>query len=412
VETLRKRGHVIRVLTSTHGVGVEQRDAEIERRLLLNGAFGHEAVSGFYELRSLESRNNAALREVIAEFQPEIVHVWSLQALSKSLLSTLRESRLPTAFDVADDWLAAGIRLDPWLGWWNRPSAPLLSGIWRKLLEVAAQRNRIDAGAPTRMMQGYDRIPEVYGSPKLLEGVQPDSICAFRFERLYFSSHLLKSKAEQAGFQVQHADVIYPGIRAEVFAGQVRPLASPVKRFLLATRLVPENGVMTALEAFRLARQYDLAANLTIYGRGESDYVAKLKSFVINHQLPVEFITVSDLVRDMPAVYRQHDAFLHTAEWEEPFATAPLEAMASGLPVIAARSGGVQEVLRHGETAFTYELGNAADLACRLQEIQLQPALRSQVAENGQTEVMSRFNENAMVDRIESFLETTRQVWE
>src|SRR2546422_6117491 len=39
------------------------------------------------------------------------------------------------------------------------------------------------------------------------------------------------------------------------------------------------------------------------------------------------FLTVSNQNRDLAAVYRQHDALLYTAEWEEPFALTPLEAM-------------------------------------------------------------------------------------
>lgn len=411
-EALAKRGHTMRVLTSNHGVGDEQRDAEIERRLLLNGVFDHPAVTGFRELRALETRNRARFLDAVAEFQPDLVHVFSLHGLSKSLLFTLRDARLPVVFDVADDWLAAGIRQDPWLRWWNRPQAPFLSGAWRRLLEITGQRAKIDAEAPTRMMPAYERMPEVYGPPETLEHLQPESVSGFRFYVLYFCSRTLKEKAVRAGFQVHHSEVIYPCVPTEQFVGQVKPQSAAVKKLLIVAPLIPPSGVKTALEALRIARQHKLAVTLGVYGRGESDYVAQLRSFVVTHQLPVEFLTVSNLTRDLAAIYRQHDAFLHTSESEESFPTTPLEAMASGLPVIATAVGATAELFRHGENAFTYTPGNAAELASRIHELLLQPALRCQVAETAQAEVLSRFNESVVLDQIENYLQGACQLWQ
>src|SRR2546430_11207317 len=84
--------------------------------------------------------------------------------------------------------------------------------------------------------------------------------------------------------------------------------------------------------------------------------------FRSRHQLPVEFLTVSNQNRDLAAVYRQHDALLYTTEWEEPFATRAIEAMACGLPVIAARLGSTLE--RSEE--HTSELQSQSNLVCRL----------------------------------------------
>ena len=139
--------------------------------------------------------------------------------------------------------------------------------------------------------------------------------------------------------------------------------------------------------------------------------MAQLRSYVIQHSLPVEFLTVSNQQKDLAQVYRQHDAFIYCAEWDEPFAVTPLEAMASGIPVIAARSGGVRELLRSGENGLIYKPGDAVELASRIMESQMQPALRAQMTENAQAEVMSRFSESYMLDQIESYLNTTLEVW-
>jgi len=107
---------------------------------------------------------------------------------------------------------------------------------------------------------------------------------------------------------------------------------------------------------------------------------------------------------DLASVYKRHDALLHTPEWAEPFPLTALQAMACGLPVIGSTAGGAEELLRHGENALTYPPGDAEQLAARIQELQLSPALRCQMAETAQTEVMSKFNDTVVMDQVENFL--------
>src|ERR671931_458113 len=57
-EALRLRGHTVLILTSNHGLNTEQRDQEIHRRLLLNGAYGHAPVTGFRAMQNLEEHNH------------------------------------------------------------------------------------------------------------------------------------------------------------------------------------------------------------------------------------------------------------------------------------------------------------------------------------------------------------------
>ena len=410
-EALRLRGHTMHVLTSRHGLSNEQRGGEIERRLFLNGVFDHPRVTKLGELRSMEMANNQFLRETLEVFQPDVIHVHSLGGLSKSLVFALRHSHRPTAYDVTDTWMAKEVREDPWLQWWNRPGGPPHHRLWRALLEAVGQRNTLDGLAPTRMMKGYERVPQVYGGAEALDAVPPNSIAAFRFDRLFFCSRALKEATLQAGFRVDHAEVIYPGIPTQSFVGEVKPANAPVEKLLLVARLDAQSGAMTAVRALRTLRDNQIRTTLSIYGKGESSYIAELRSYIAMHQLPVEFLNVSNLHKDLPAIYRRHDALLHTAEWNEPFATAPLEAMAGGVPVIGTSIGGAQELFRHGENALMYPPGDMAALAARIQELQMQPALRCQMAEAAQQEVLSKYNETVVADRVENHLQSSLENW-
>lgn len=406
---LKTRGHEVHVLTSRYGLSTEQRDPDVERRLQLNGAFDQPLIDSFNEMKELEIHNNQVVRETIANFLPELIYVWSLKGISKSLIFNLRNTNIPTVYDVGDYWLSDEIREDPWLSWWNRPKTSVASGMMRKVMESTGQRDKLNEIAPTRMMKGYERVPELFGDNV---NPQPGSIGAFHFDRLYFCSHALRRRAENAGFRVAHAEVIYPGIPTDKFWNEPKPQSSVPKKFLIVSRLTATSGVMTALQGLKLARDHQIHAQLSIYGRGESEHMAQMRSYAIQHSLPVEFLTVSNQQKDLAQVYRQHDGFIYCSESDEPFALTPLEAMASGLPVVGARSGGVQELLRSGENAWVYEPGDALALASRLQEVQMQPALRSQVIETAQAEVMTKYSESSMLDQIEAYLQNTLEVWQ
>jgi glycogen(starch) synthase len=405
-DCLRLRGHQVHVLTSRHGIGAEQRGGDVERRLDLNGVYDHPLRTKYRELRRLETQNHEALRETVAAFGPDLIHVFSLHGLSKSLIFSLRNSRLPTVYDVADDWIGNGIREDPWLNWWNNPGAGFGIALCRAWLEVLGRRGHMDGVAPTRMMKGFDRIPALYA-----RHTTPNSIAAFRFDRLYFASHSLKQATEETGFRVNHGEVIYPGIQTQSYVSDVKPASAPLSKLLIVSTLDHRSGVMTAVKALRLARENKIKVSLSVYGRGDTDYIAELRSLIAMNQLHVDFLPVSNLVRDLPALYRRHDALLHTAEWNEPYALTPLEAMASGLPVIGTTIGGAGELFRHGENALTYMPGDEAELARRIQELHEQPAVRCRIADNGQQEVLAKYNETTVMDRIENYLQTSLEVW-
>lgn len=406
VEALTTRGHQLHVLTSTHGIGNEQRGPDVERRLHINGAFGHPLFTDYKDIKGLEITNHQALRETVETFQPDLIFVHSLEGLSKSLIFALQNMRLPVVYSVDHFWLAKEVGKDPWLRWWNCPKTSVGQGLARSSLEVSGQRAKIDELAPTRASRAEHRIPSLYAGDNLLNSAQPNSLATFRFENIYFCSQTVKFAAETAGFRVGHGDVIYPGVPTQTFFGEVKPQSAPLTKFLMVARLDAHSGALTAIKALRTLRSRGSNATLAIYGRGDSDYMAQIRSEVAAQQLPVEFLPSSNVTKDLPAIYRRHDALLYTAEWNEPFSVTPLEAMASGLPVIGSCAGGAGELFREEQNSLTYAPGDSEVLASRMNQLQQQPELRCQLAENAQQEVLSQFNESTVTDRIEARLQS------
>jgi len=421
-DALRERGHTIRVLTSTCGLASEEghtaralgsgteRDALVQRRLRLNGIYGQSAITGVGDLRELEARNNDVLRETIGAFEPDLVQMWSLRGVSKSLLVTLRRTGVPACFDIADTWLAEELRDDPWLAWWHREKLPAMQKVQRTGLEVSGQRAKWDAATPTFIEPGTSRLPAVFDRHDETS-FKPNSITALQFRRLYFSSPALRETTAAAGFRVGHGEVIHPGVDTRLFHGEVRPAGAPVKKFLIVARLTPHCGITTAIQALQLVRAQGVKAALTVYGRGSSEVLAKLRTHALQCNVSVEFRS-GGLQRELPEIYRDHDAFIYPVEREESFVGAPLEAMACGRPVIVNEDHGAEDLFRSQESCLAFPSGDAGLLANRMLELIQTPDLAGQLAQVGQNEVLTRYQFTTAVEQVESYLEDTVAQWQ
>lgn len=387
-EALHDRGHTIEVLTSSHQLegitSAESSPFRVRRDLRLHGFFGHPWLS-ITDLVQLEQANNQTLLSAIQEFQPDLVHVWNLGGISKSLALTLQRLGIPTVFDVSDHWIAQSLVGDVWLDWWNRRFPSLPARLLRFFWSLTGRRREWSQTAPTNPLHHL------------------------RFSRLYFCSSRLRQLTERAGYPVAHGQVIHCPVNTERYHGSVAPPSQPLNKLLFAGRLAEDKGILTALKAMQQVRDL-FPGSLHVYGKGEPAYETMLRDFVTEHRLPVTFHHATP--EQMPDVYRAHDALLFTSEWEEPFALTPLEAMASGLPVIGTLTGGSAELLRHGQNAFTYSAGDASELASRIATLSSNPALRSTIAQTGQDEVRSTLNLNLITSQIESYLTESLATWQ
>ncbi|MCF7708661.1 MAG: glycosyltransferase family 4 protein [Verrucomicrobia bacterium] len=410
-DALTTRSHVVQVLTSNHGIRTEQKDEEIRRQLLLNGEYGHRAVSRFSDLRSIELHNHRLLWEALEEFRPNLVYVWGMRGLNKSLIFALNRARVPTVYDVGDFWISRQLSRDPWLRWWNGDDVSPLCKAARWMLGLSLIRKKIDVLTPTGLNPAAAGVNKMLRDGERMRRLPPLFMLQFRWRRMYFCSEALKEETLDAGYDVENAPVFYPGIQTQRFGSEVKPPDARVEKLLIVGSMDETSGAMSVLEALRLCRERGRNIKLSIYGKGETDYMARLKSFVVRHQLPVDFLTVSDPHRDLPKVYRSHDLLIYPVETDVPYAITPLEAMAAGLPVIVSDIKSVLELVEHRENGLVFHRGNVEELAAGIQVMSDDGKLRSRLAGNAQAMVFKQFDESMVFDRIEEFLETSLETW-
>jgi glycogen synthase len=384
VNNLRKRGHTIKILTSNHRVENPngEEDFAIERSLRVHGFYGHPWL-GIRKLAGLEFQNNRTLQSALDRHRPDLVYVWNMGGLSKSTLTTLERSRIPTVFYMSDHWISRGLAADVWMNWWNSAASSTKHAV-RTTAQFTGIRALIDRFIPTR------------------------PACHLKFRRIYFCSKALRKLTARAGFDVMHGAVIYCPVDTKKFTGSAKFGSTPCRNLLWVGRLAEDKGILTALKAMKVLPS-DLGVHLNVFGGGDAAYVQELHRFVAENRLSVTFRHAA--MNEMPQVYRDHDALLFTSEWAEPFALTPIEAMASGLPVIGTTTGGSRELFRDRDNALTYNAGQAEELAERIQRVARDSELRARIAVTGQAEVRANYDEPRIVDQIEAYLQETIQLW-
>jgi phosphatidylinositol alpha 1,6-mannosyltransferase len=100
------------------------------------------------------------------------------------------------------------------------------------------------------------------------------------------------------------------------------------------------------------------------------------------------FLGVLDGER-LGAAYASLDVFVHTGR-HETFCQSAQEALASGVPVIAPRSGGPIDVVDDGATGFLYAPGDGGELAALVGRLHDDPRLRRRLGRAARAAVAGR----------------------
>ena len=155
-------------------------------------------------------------------------------------------------------------------------------------------------------------------------------------------------------------------------------------RILFLGRLDPRKGIDILIEAFARLKAADAPVTLTVAGGGER--LPWLRSAIKARGL--NDITVLGPVAesDKMALYRDADIFCSPAPHGESFGIVLVEAMRSGLPVVAAANAGYQTILRQQAADCLARPGDAGDLANKLGALVESPERRRALSAWGREE--------------------------
>jgi len=224
---------------------------------------------------------------------------------------------------------------------------------------------------------------------------------------------------------------LYNSVDLEAFGGMGvgrLPREEGRRRLLFVGRVSPEKGVHLLIDAFakidaefpdaeldivgppaQVAYDFlvalddgaEVASLASFYGPGKGSYLEQVKA-----RVPAALKSRINFLGGVPygqvsGHYRAADVFLN-ASYSEAFSMPTAEAMANGLPVVAARVGGVKEIVRHNETGLLFDVGDAGMLAEGIARLLRDGALRRSMGEAGRARITRSFSWETTVRRLES----------
>ena len=169
------------------------------------------------------------------------------------------------------------------------------------------------------------------------------------------------------------------------------PLSFKPPRVLCVGRLVHEKGFDLAISAFASVLQQIPDARLTIAGTGDAEPELIAQSTALGIQHAVEFV---GFVRpsSVPRLMNEAAVVVVPSRWFEVFGLVALEAGQMARPVIAARTGGLPEVLVDGITGLLVEPENSAALAEAIRSVLSQPERAAQMGAAAYQHVTTTFS--------------------
>jgi glycosyltransferase involved in cell wall biosynthesis len=94
--------------------------------------------------------------------------------------------------------------------------------------------------------------------------------------------------------------------------------------------------------------------------------------------------------------------------WAEPFGLVAAEAMMRGTAVIASQTGGLGEIVQHGETGLHVPPGDVEALARAMRRLLEDRDLAERMGRAGRAAALARYSESAAVDKIEQLYQYIR----
>jgi glycosyltransferase involved in cell wall biosynthesis len=187
-----------------------------------------------------------------------------------------------------------------------------------------------------------------------------------------------------------------------------RQLGAPADRPLaiMLANLSPHKGQETAIRAVALLKQRGVSMACWLAGverGGSGAYTARLRSLIAEAGVQ-DRVQLLGQRRDTPDLLRAADFFLLPST-HEGLPLSILEAQASKVPVLAAPTAGVPEVVKDGETGFLIAAADAAGYACRLEDLLANPELYRRVADGGFTRATREYNWSILCRRITALYE-------
>jgi glycosyltransferase involved in cell wall biosynthesis len=163
-------------------------------------------------------------------------------------------------------------------------------------------------------------------------------------------------------------------------------------------RLHPQKGQMVLIEAFNLVHKNNNKYKLFIVGNGPLESVLKSRVKELNLEKNTIFLKNR---QDIPDIMKISDVFVFPSNYEG-LPLALIEAMASGLPVIASKIDVLREIVDDGIDGILVENNDCVKLAEAISNLMGNAELMGRLSRNAREKAIKSFNPMAYAKKLEN----------
>jgi glycosyltransferase involved in cell wall biosynthesis len=375
VTALRARGHQVSVLCGRGRdlprhpdlLGALELDLDRKDETFLGGRV--PSASEAIRLHLFSPAGYRTTRRWLRQKDPAVVIVWNLYMASLAPLVAARRSGVPVVVHVCDKWLYFGLY----------DLAPLLKPVvsWKRAALTLARHTV---------------------QPLLRRLAYPARVIAISdfMERVYVS----------AGMAPAGIDVIRLGVPTSEFSAVPRGprAAGEALRLLFAGSLWEGKGPQTAVRAVGRLVRAGVNVHLDVCGDGASHFVAFLRQVIAEEGVTPHVTLHGRVARDVVRRFMaEGHVLVFPSQWDEPFAAVPVEAMSSGMTVVATTAGGTPEAITDGETGLLVPPGDPDAMAFAIRRLAEDDGLRRRLGAAAAHAARERFDLGTYIDRLEAY---------
>lgn len=216
------------------------------------------------------------------------------------------------------------------------------------------------------------------------------------------SDALNRAAGDALGVPQERVTTIHNGVDTDLFApGQAQLIRDSLgigRHEYLALSVGnfrPSKGYLVLLEAIGLVRARGLPVRFVVVGQGDNVIAEEFR--VRREEMGLGgVVSLLGFREDIPDLMRAADLYV-LSSLDEGFSLTTVQAMATGLPVLATRCGGPEEIIRSDEEGLLVEPGSATALAEALTLLAADPNRRKKMATSARRAAVERFAVSRMV---------------
>ncbi|OGL71687.1 hypothetical protein A3B32_00860 [Candidatus Uhrbacteria bacterium RIFCSPLOWO2_01_FULL_53_9] len=339
-DALVRRGHEVRVFSVEHSKNIPDHhpvcisNVQTEQLHLLDAP---RTIGRM--VWSLEAQR--ALRELLRAWRPDIAHVHNIYTqMSPSVLPVLHEAKIPVVAHVHDyGMLSANYSL------FDAHGIDRVGSFW----SVVRRRGVKDSYVASAI------AASAFAFHKTL-GVYEKNI-----DRLIFTARFVQDLFKFKGWHGDRGTVIPYVVDLK---GEDKKPQEDNGKMVFAGRLHKTKGVEILIEAARKT-----GISVEIIGDGPDRQKLQRQAGAMTN---VSFLGALDNEATLCHM-REARAVVVPSVWWEPFGMVAIEPQGLGTPVIASRTGGLAELVVHGQTGFLVPPSDVSELALAMRRLHDDP---------------------------------------